>query len=63
MFCERGAESFIEENLDKVNWDNGTGSRSVKFEWRGVNSYLATEVMNDWFALSLFHKLQGGNQN
>lgn len=45
--------SNIEENLDKVDWDNGTGSRSVKFEWRGMNCHLGAEVMNDWFDLSV----------
>lgn len=42
----------IEENLDKVDWENGTGSRSVKFEWRGTNGTLGAEMMNDWFDLN-----------
>lgn len=47
----------IEENLDKVDWDNGTGSRSVKFMWRGANSYLGAEMMNDWFDFSFADNL------
>lgn len=43
----------IEENLDKVDWENGTGSRSVKFEWQGSNSYLNAEMMSDWFDFSV----------
>ena len=43
----------IEENLDKVDWENGSGSRSVKFEWQGSNSYLSAEMMSDWFDFSV----------
>lgn len=49
--------SAIEENLDKVDWDNGTGSRSVKFEWKGGNCYLGAEMMNDWFDFSFADEL------
>ncbi|MBQ8562806.1 MAG: hypothetical protein IJ443_02800 [Firmicutes bacterium] len=41
----------ITENLDDVDWENGTGSRSVFFKWRGSNVALEADMMNDWFDL------------
>lgn len=47
----------IEEDLDEVDWENGTGSRFVKFEWQGSSCYLGAEMMNDWFDFSFADNL------
>lgn len=47
----------IEEDLDEVDWENGTGSRFVKFEWKGSSCYLGAEMMNDWFDSSFADNL------
>lgn len=41
----------IEENLEQVDWENGIGTRSVKFKWKGNECLLTANVMSDWFDL------------
>lgn len=49
--------SDIEENLESVDWDNGTGSRSVNFKWKGEEYSLEANVMSDWFDFALADEL------
>lgn len=39
----------VSENTDDVDWENGTGSRSVSFSWNGKTYTLNAEMYNDWF--------------
>ncbi len=41
----------IEENLDHVDWENGSGTRSVTFVWRGTSYTLEANMKHDWFDL------------
>lgn len=47
----------IEENLENVDWENGTGSRSVTFQWRGNTYSLEADVMADWFDCGVANQL------
>ena len=47
----------IDENLDKVDWENGTGIRSITFQWNNHQYTLDAQVMNDWFDFSFADKL------
>lgn len=39
----------IQENLDGVDWETGSGTRSVTFAWRGTSYTLDAKMMHDWF--------------
>ncbi len=41
----------IEENLDHVDWESGSGTRSVTFSWRGARHNRDAQMMHDWFDL------------
>ena len=47
----------IIEDLSGVDWDNGTGSRSVTFDFGGCTHTIKTEEMNDWFDLTFADKV------
>lgn len=47
----------IKEDTSEVNWREGTGKRSVSFEWNGNTYVLEAEVMNDWFDLEVAYAL------
>lgn len=49
----------LEENLDRVNWEQGTGKRSVSFTWNGESFCLNAEMMNDWFDVRVLDDLNG----
>ena len=43
----------IKEDTSEVNWREGTGKRSVSFEWNGNTYVLEAEMMHDWFDLEV----------
>lgn len=47
----------IKEDLENVNWEDGTGSRSITFQWRGNTYSLEADVMYDWFDCNLANQL------
>lgn len=47
----------IEEDLDNVNWEDGTGIRSITFQWRGNTYSLEADVDYDWFDCNLANQL------
>lgn len=49
----------LEENLDQVNWEQGTGKRTVSFTWNGESFRLNAEMVNDWFDVSVLDDLNG----
>lgn len=47
----------IQENLENVNWEDGTGSRSITFQWQGNTYSLEADVYYDWFDCELANQL------
>lgn len=47
----------IKEDLDNVNWEEGTGSRSITFQWRGNTYSLKADVHYDWFDCDFANQL------
>ncbi len=47
----------IREDTSKVNWDEGTGTRTVSFEWKGKAFCLEAEMEHDWFDLDVANGL------
>ena len=47
----------INEDLSEVDWDRGTGSRSVTFDFGGQTHIINTKEMNDWFDLTFADKV------
>lgn len=47
----------IQENLENVDWENGTGSRSITFQWQGNTYSLEADVYYDWFDCGLANQL------
>lgn len=43
----------IHEDTSKINWEKGTGTRTVSFEWRGKSFCLKAEMDHDWFDLNV----------
>lgn len=43
----------IQEDTGNVNWDEGTGKRTVTFEWNEKTFCLEAEAMYDWFDLNV----------
>ena len=39
----------IQEDTRQVNWEEGTGKRTVSFEWKHRQFTLEAEVYDDWF--------------
>lgn len=54
-----GALDFenVTENMDNVDWENGTGTRQVTFEWGQKQYTLEAEVQNDWFDPKVLEQL------
>ena len=58
----------IEEDLSGVDWDNGTGTRKVRFDWNGTSYTFEAEHQGDWFDASVANDLavivasQGGEK-
>lgn len=49
----------IREDTSRVDWEKGTGRRTVTFAWRGEEFTLETEMQNDWFNPRLANELSG----
>lgn len=47
----------IQEDTSEVNWEEGTGKRTVSFEWNGKNYTLEAKVEDDWFDLNVANEL------
>ena len=47
----------MEENLEGVDWEAGTGSRGITFKWQGNLYTLEGKVMGDWFDFSVADQL------
>lgn len=47
----------IREDKSKVDWENGTGKRTVTFEWQGEEFTLEAEMQSDWFDLRAANQL------
>ena len=47
----------ISEDTSEVNWEKGTGKRTVSFEWKGKRYSLEAEVQGDWFDLNVANEL------
>lgn len=43
----------IQEDTGDVDWDEGTGKRTVTFEWKGQTFCLEAEAMYDWFDMNV----------
>lgn len=56
---DREALNFenIQEDTSNVNWEKGTGARTVSFEWRGKSFCLEAEMNHDWFDLTVANNL------
>lgn len=46
---EELAFANIQEDTSQVNWEEGTGKRTVSFEWQGEQFTLEAEAEHDWF--------------
>lgn len=49
----------IREDTGKVNWEEGTGTRTLTFEWKGEQFTLEANVQDDWFDLRVADELNG----
>lgn len=47
----------IQEDTSQVNWEEGTGKRTVRFEWNDRQFTLEAEVYDDWFDVSVANEL------
>lgn len=47
----------IQEDTGKVNWEEGTGTRTLTFEWKGEQFTLEANVQDDWFDLNIAAEL------
>lgn len=47
----------IQEDTSQVNWEKGTGKRTVTFEWKNKPFTLEAEVVDDWFDLNVANEL------
>lgn len=43
----------IQEDTSKVNWEEGTGTRTVSFEWKRKSFCLKAKMEHDWFDLNV----------
>ena len=58
----------IQEDTRQVNWEEGTGKRTVSFEWKHREFTLEAEVYDDWFDVNVANELNKiikdyGNEN
>lgn len=58
-YLEREELNFsnIEEDTSLVDWEEGTGSRSVSLDWNGEHFSIDAEVEGDWFDSSVADEL------
>lgn len=47
----------ITEDTSQVNWEEGTGKRTVSFTWNGKSYSLEAEMHNDWFDAGVANEL------
>lgn len=47
----------IQEDTSNINWEEGTGTKTVSFEWKGETFRLEAEIQNDWFDLNFAKEL------
>ncbi len=47
----------IIEDTSQVNWEEGTGKRTVSFTWNGKSYLLEAEMHNDWFDVNVANEL------
>lgn len=47
----------IREDTSRVDWETGTGKRTVTFAWQGEEYTLEAEMQNDWFDLCVANQL------
>jgi len=47
----------IIEDTSKVNWDYGSGKRSVSFDWNGTTYTLNAKMQSDWFDVKVIKQL------
>lgn len=47
----------IHEDTSHVNWEEGTGKRTVTFEWKNKEFTLEAKVEYDWFDLNVANEL------
>nr|WP_317378815.1 hypothetical protein [uncultured Faecalimonas sp.] len=47
----------IEEDTSQVNWEEGTGKRTVTFEWKNKQFTLEAAVEDDWFDVNVANEL------
>lgn len=47
----------IQEDTSQVNWEEGTGKRTVTFEWQNRQFTLEAEGVDDWFDVSVANEL------
>lgn len=47
----------IQEDTDGVDWEEGAGTRTVRFDWKGKTYPLAAKAMTDWFDPAVANKL------
>ena len=56
-----GGDELIFENIQEdssdVDWEEGTGKRTVSFEWKGNKFVIEAEDMQDWFDVRVADKL------
>lgn len=49
----------IREDTSQVDWEEGTGKRTVTFEWENESFTLEAEMNSDWFDLDVAYELNG----
>lgn len=47
----------IQEDTSQMNWEEGTGKRTVTFEWKNKQFTLEAAVEDDWFDLNVANEL------
>ena len=47
----------IEEDTSAVNWEEGTGSRTVHFDWQSKSYTLEAQMQYDWFDIEVANQL------
>lgn len=45
------------EDTSGLDWENGTGKRTVSFEWNGYTYTLEAQADNDWFDINVAYEL------
>lgn len=47
----------IQEDTSGIDWEEGTGTRTVTFEWNGKTFCIEAAGMNDWFDMNAANAL------